>query len=102
MFGEIILFELPNFQGRHKHLFASEPGLEDRVSSMAILSGSWRLCQGPHFVAPYPGPFGVGLYPDVTAYGVRDAGVSSVEQSPLPPAIEGEPIPGHAILSLLP
>jgi hypothetical protein len=49
--GQVILFEHAHFHGRHKHVFVTEPNLNDpndsffndRVSSFAVLAGSWMF-----------------------------------------------------------
>jgi hypothetical protein len=82
----VILFEHANFHGAHKHVFGPEPNLNagddnffnDRVSSLVVLSGSWKFFQNSGFDAPYPPTLGPGVYPSVEAVGIKNDDMSSL------------------------
>jgi beta/gamma crystallin len=108
MSHEMILFEKPNFMGRHRHLFTSEPNLgasddnvfNNNVFSLAVLGGSasWRIFRRTNFVDPYPVALGEGLYSHVSLYNIQGNAVSSIQATGFQPSVNPEPIPGHAIL----
>jgi hypothetical protein len=103
---EAILFENANFHGRHKHVFGPEPNLNapddnyfnDKVSSFVILDGNWSFYGNSGFNAPYAPVLGPGLYPSVTAAGIKNDDVSSLQPVTAQPTTHGNPLGGHAIL----
>ena len=83
----IILFEHINFRGAHKHIVGrSESNLHtdgwgDRVSSMIITSGRWRICQHVNF-GGWSFVLGPGIYPWVGDLGIPNDQISSIRREP--------------------
>ena len=81
----IILYEHVDFRGAHKHIVdRDEPNLHadgwgDRVSSIQIISGRWRIFQHVDF-AGWSTVLGPGLYPWVEAVGIANDHVSSIRR----------------------
>ena len=103
---EAILFENANFHGAHKHVFTNEPNLNaaddnffnDKVSSIVILGGAWAFYRNANFNTPYGPILGTGLYPSVTAIGIRNDDMSSLQPVTTAPTVHGAPIGGHVVL----
>src|SRR5713226_7795137 len=97
MSDHVILFEHIDFRGAHKHVFRAEGNLNaaddsffnDKVSSIAVLSGNWKFCKNANFGGPYPPVLGPGLYPWVGNVGVQNDDMSSLELEPLATAFTG-------------
>jgi hypothetical protein len=103
---EAILFENANFHGEHKHVFGPESNLNasddnffnDRVSSIAILDGSWECYRNSNFDSAYPVVLGPGLYSSVGAVGIKNDDMSSLRPVAKTPTKTGVPILGQVIL----
>jgi len=75
----VVLFEHANFHGAHKHVFGAESNLNagddnffnDRVSSLAVINGSWSFFRDAGFMGQYPSVLPPGLYPWVEAEAVN-------------------------------
>jgi hypothetical protein len=86
--GRVMLFEDRDFAGRFKEVQSADPDLtassfNDRVSSIAILSGNWTLFRDSQFANPYqrngaPLVLGPGLYAWVEDHGVGNDSISSL------------------------
>ena len=104
--GHVVLFENANFHGAHKHVFAKEPNLNaaddnffnDKVSSIVILGGAWAFYRNANFDTPYGPVLGTGLYPNVTAIGIRNDDMSSLQPVSTAPTVHGAPIGGQVVL----
>ncbi len=105
--SEIILFEHTNFHGAHKHVFGSEANLNaaddnffnDKVSSIAVLSGNWQLYRDTGFGFQYSKILGPGLYPWVAGVDIKNDDLSSLKSSPYArPTVYGNAINAHTIL----
>jgi hypothetical protein len=83
----IILFEHVDFRGAHKHVVnRSEANLHtdgwgDRVSSMIVTSGSWRVCQHVNF-GGWSFVLEPGIYPWVGDLGIVNEQISSIRLEP--------------------
>jgi hypothetical protein len=101
-----ILFEHINFRGAHKHVFEEERNLassddwffNDRTSSIAILSGSWRFFRHINLVDPYPQSLGEGLHEWVVNVGITNDDMSSLQHLHGPAQRPGVAINGHMVL----
>ena len=104
--GHIILFENTQLRGAHRHVVADEPDLaaaddsawNDRVSSFAIISGTWQFFQDSNYQNPFPGYFGPGVYVIPDWLGVTDNALSSLKQVSLTPTINGDAASGFITL----
>lgn len=124
--GHVILFQHPNYQGLHWHVFESVPDLghpsnaeqrvDNRVSSIAVLDGKWipyRLANyAEEYVVEWPPPappqpvrLGPGLYPSVVSLGIKDDTISSlrnpddvIPHQDFGPFRSGATSKGHAII----
>jgi len=84
--GHIILFEHTSCRGRHKHVFLEEKNLNhekdnffnDRVSSIVVLKGKWKLYKDSNFVSGYDEVFGPGVYNKVSNNYVENDNISSL------------------------
>jgi hypothetical protein len=82
----VILFEHANFHGAHKHVFGPEPNLNadddnffnDRVSSIAVLAGTWAFYQDWKFEGQYDAVLVPGMYPSVEAVNIKNDDMSSL------------------------
>jgi hypothetical protein len=100
--AHVILFEHANFHGAHKHVYSSEPNLaapddsffNDRVSSIVVLSGTWRLYRHVGFQGKYPRNLGPGAYPYVGNVDIQNDDMSSLQ----PAGMGGVASLPHAIL----
>jgi hypothetical protein len=81
----IILFQHSTFRGAHKHLVGRDApnlhgdGWGDRISSIIVVSGRWRICQHINF-AGWSVVLGPGIYPSVPDVGIENDSVSSVRR----------------------
>ncbi len=104
--GHVILFEHVNLHGAHKHVFNSESNLaahdddffNDRVSSIAVLSGTWRFYMHSNYIGQYAATLGPGIYRNVGSLGFDNDAISSLQAVSAPPSVVGEEILGHAVL----
>src|SRR5262245_2352636 len=84
--AEVILYEHANYHGAHKHVFGWEPNLNaaddrffnDRVSSLAVMSGSWSFFRDSGYRNQYARPLGPGGYPWVEAVDIKNDDMSSL------------------------
>jgi hypothetical protein len=82
----VILFEHANFHGAHKHVLGAEANLaagddnflNDRVSSIIVLSGNWVFFKDINYVNRYPRTLGPGLYSWVEAVSIKNDDMSSL------------------------
>jgi hypothetical protein len=114
---QLIVFTDADFRGEHKHVFdqaqtlhAIEPGPEpnttidadgdfpDGVSSIAILSGNWRLFGQENLVSPFPVVLGPGLYRFVGDVKLVNDQIRSMTTVDAEPTVSGDPLGGHLIL----
>jgi Beta/Gamma crystallin len=115
----VILFEHANFHGAHKHVFLPEPNLNDpndsffndRVSSLAVLSGNWMFFKNSGFDGPYPqvagkpplvlgfdnSSQGLGGIPFVEFVGINNDDMSSLKPVSTEPNVPA-PLMRHVIL----
>ncbi|MEO7404293.1 MAG: beta/gamma crystallin-related protein [Burkholderiales bacterium] len=106
MAGHAILFEHANFRGAHKHVFQATRNLnaggdhyfEDRVSSIAVVSGNWEVFRSAEFAGPFPVVLGPGLYSFVGDARINDDDLSSLCPTDRDATIHGARFEGHAIL----
>jgi len=98
----VVLFEHANFHGAHKHVLSEETNLNaaddsffnDRVSSLAILHGSWSFFRDAGYGNPYPPTLGPGSYSWVEAAGIKNDDMSSLRVADR----SGSPTLPHVIL----
>jgi Beta/Gamma crystallin/Metallo-peptidase family M12B Reprolysin-like len=92
----IVLYEHINFRGAHKHIIDRDEanlhidGWGDRVSSIQVVSGRWRLFQHVDY-GGWSTVLGPGLYPWVETVGIANDHLSSVrreEQAVNVPALQ--------------
>ena len=87
----VLLFEHANFHGAHKHVVYAEANLNapednffnDKVSSIAVLSGEWLFYRDFSFQNPYKRNsadlvLGKGIYPFVGDVGIKNDDMSSL------------------------
>jgi hypothetical protein len=104
--GHVILFQEPNFQGSHKHVFNSEGNLnadedndfDDSVSSIVVISGNWKFYRNWHWDDDYPVTLGPGLYPRVEDVAIRDKDMSSLQVVDQEPTVSAAPVAAHIML----
>jgi beta/gamma crystallin len=104
--SHVILFEHANFHGAHKHVVGAEANLNaqddnffnDKVSSLAVLEGTWAFYRNAGFVGQYAKVLGVGLYPFVGNVDIQNDDMSSLQPVSGPSTTVGDPIEGHVIL----
>jgi hypothetical protein len=78
---QIVVFDNENFLGDHGHIFGNMKDLGkwgNSISSMTILSGTWEFFDGHDFGGNKMGTLGPGMYPDVTAKGLKNNSISSI------------------------
>lgn len=84
---QIIIFKHRDFRGEHRHIFgheanlndASDPSLNDQMSSFVVLSGNWRFFRHSNFVGPVGSQtFGPGEYASVADFGLPNDAISSM------------------------
>jgi len=104
--GHLILFEHGSFHGRHRHIFNSEDNLNaeedsdfnDRVSSIVVVSGNWRFFRNFNFDDAYPAILGPGIYRSVSAVGILNDDISSVQVADQAATVTGAPLNAHIVL----
>jgi hypothetical protein len=77
----VILFEHAGFHGNHKHILMSNGNLNsfnDKTSSIAVLSGVWDFYKDASF-RTLMAQLRPGAYPSVTAVGIANDTLSSVQ-----------------------
>ena len=66
MVSHIIIFKDEDFKGAHMHIFDSVKKLplefDNKVSSLVVLAGKWKLFDGPDFTKRIGGIFTKGVY----------------------------------------
>lgn len=98
---EVILFSDLNMQGKHHHIYCNDPNLEvskmqNVTSSIVVIKGNWKFFGAPNFEgAEYweDQTLGLGVYPDVTEYNIRDNVITSVRIGIDEPLVIAEPKP---------
>lgn len=78
---QIVVFDNENFLGDHAHMFGNMKELGkwgNSISSMIILSGTWQVFDDEDFKGTNMGSLGPGMYPDVTAKGIKNNSISSI------------------------
>jgi Beta/Gamma crystallin len=104
--SHVILFEHANYHGAHKHVFTAESNLNsgddnffnDKVSSIAILEGTWAFYRHAGFVGQYAQILGPGLYSFVGNVDIQNDDISSLQPVSVRPTTFGDPIEGDIIL----
>ncbi|HVG98009.1 MAG TPA: beta/gamma crystallin-related protein [Chloroflexota bacterium] len=98
--GQVVLHEHSGFRGAHQHVFGNAPRVDfgDRVSSLAVLSGSWQLFRDADFRQPFTPVFGPGAYPNASAAGVANDTVSALRPTAARPTATGTPLQGQVVL----
>ena len=84
--GEIIIFEHANFRGAHRHIINEEPNLNhqddnylnDKVSSVLVIKGSWLFYRHENYYGVYPQGLGPGAYPWIGAVQIENDQISSL------------------------
>ena len=82
----VILFENAAFHGNHKHVMMANGNLNssvdssfnDKTSSIAVLSSTWAFYKDSGF-RTLMGQLGPGAYPSVTAVGIANDALSSLQ-----------------------
>jgi len=90
--GEVIIFKHKNFRGHHRHIINKEENLNhsednslnDEVSSLRIISGTWEFCKHKQGGAPYKKKLGPGAYPWVVDEGIQNDQISSLRETSIP------------------
>ncbi len=106
LLGHLILFQDPDFQGPHKHVFNSEENLNadedndfnDSVSSIVVIKGNWRFYRNWRNDDNYPVVLGPGLYPRVEDVAIRDNDLSSLQVVDEEPTVAADPVTAHIVL----
>jgi Beta/Gamma crystallin len=78
---QIVVFDNEDFLGDHTHIFGNMKDLGkwgNSISSMIILSGTWEFFDDEDFKGTNMGSLGPGMYPDVTAKGIKNNSISSI------------------------
>jgi hypothetical protein len=78
---QIVAFDNENFLGDHTHVFGNMKELgkwDNSISSMVILSGTWEFFDEEDFKGTKMATLGPGVYPKVTAKGIKDNSISSI------------------------
>jgi Beta/Gamma crystallin len=87
LLAHLMLFENAAFRGAHKHVLVPEPNLNaddddsfnDATSSVAVLLNQWFTYRDAGFTEPFDVTLGEGLFPSVTAVGIANDAVSSLQ-----------------------
>jgi hypothetical protein len=87
MRGHIIIFQHEFFRGHHRHIINQEwdlgstwdNSLNDKVSSLVILSGEWEFFKDKKGGSGYKVKLGPGIYPRVKDVGLEDNKISSLK-----------------------
>jgi hypothetical protein len=80
--AEVIVYELFNFGGESLDATYDQPSigdLNDKISSIKVMSGTWRFCEYPNYGGRY-WDLGPGGYPSVVNVGIPDNLISSFRQ----------------------
>jgi Beta/Gamma crystallin len=78
---QIVVFDNEDFLGDHGHIFGNMKDLGkwgNSISSIVILSGTWEFFDDEDFKGTKIGSLGPGVYPDVTAKGIKNNSISSI------------------------
>jgi hypothetical protein len=78
---QMVAFDNENFLGDHTHVFGNMKELgkwDNSISSMVILSGTWEFFDEEDFKGTKMATLGPGVYPKVTAKGIKDNSISSI------------------------
>ena len=78
---QMVGFDNENFLGDHTHVFGNMKELgkwDNSISSMVILSGTWEFFDEEDFKGTKMATLGPGVYPKVTAKGLKDNSISSI------------------------
>jgi Beta/Gamma crystallin len=78
---QMVAFDNENFLGDHTHVFGNMKELgkwDNSISSMVILSGTWEFFDEGDFKGTKMATLGPGVYPKVTAKGIKDNSISSI------------------------
>jgi hypothetical protein len=78
---QMVAFDHENFLGDHTHVFGNMKELgkwDNSISSMVILSGTWEFFDEEDFKGTKMATLGPGVYPKVTAKGIKDNSISSI------------------------
>jgi len=78
---QIVVYDNEEFLGDHGHIFGNTKDLGkwgNSISSMIILSGTWEFFDDEDFKGTKMGSFGPGMYPDVSAKGLKNNSISSI------------------------
>jgi hypothetical protein len=87
LLGHLLLFENASLRGAHKHVFGAEPDLNaddddafnDATSSIAVLLNQWFTYRDADFVEAFDVTLGPGLFASVTAVGIANDAISSLQ-----------------------
>jgi hypothetical protein len=87
LLAHLMLLENASFRGAHKHVLVPEPNLNaddddsfnDATSSVAVLLNQWFTYRDAGFTEPFDVTLGEGLFPSVTAVGIANDAVSSLQ-----------------------
>ena len=81
--AQIIIFDNADFSGtallvNDEAASLGEFDLNDKVSSLIVLSGIWQFFEGPNFETPYESRLGPGQYHWVKEVGLPNDQISSL------------------------
>jgi hypothetical protein len=103
-----ILFQHQNFAGAHRHVFAPEESLghpddnfiNNRVSSIVVLTGNWEFFREDGFSGRYSGNpiLGPGRYTGVGVAGITADTISSLKPTDADATISGIDVRSHIIV----
>jgi hypothetical protein len=110
--AHLILFSDANFRGDHKHVFDTAESLRflkdgecvadcewpTSVSSIVVLSGSWRFFAEENLQRPYGVILGPGLYRFVNSYKLENDRIRSLQPVDEVPTMPGEPLTAFVTL----
>ncbi|WP_292373485.1 beta/gamma crystallin family protein [Methanosarcina sp. UBA411] len=79
--AEVIVYGLINFGGENLDATYDQPsvGLNDKISSIKVMSGTWRFYEYPNYGGRY-WDLGPGEYSSVGSAGIPDNLISSFKQ----------------------
>lgn len=79
--AEVIVYEHVNFGGESLDATSDQPdvGLNDKISSIKVMSGTWRFYEYPNYRGRY-WDLGPGEYSSVESAGIPDNLISSFKQ----------------------
>jgi hypothetical protein len=78
---QMVGFDNEHFLGDHTHVFGTMKELgkwDNSLSSIVILSGTWEFYDEDDFKGTKIATLGPGVYPKVTAKGIKDNSISSI------------------------